>query len=686
MDYYNEKNRLLSFNKLSILNLKKDFLKKGKNKILIEYYKIVIIFIYIIFILMLIIKNYYNLKDNDSNFFNKNLHTEFGKHSFFYKYVKDLKSKFIHFNIKNIFFCFSLKFNIVKIEYEIGFYENKSLILPSDLILNYNLSIICHMIIKNNNIEMNSLPNIYQNKYLKCIEIFKIDEKIDFGIKLYRTNETSFFSIIYLFNNKFIYYNDLNYKNDSFFNPLFIIDEYNKDIEKLNNKKINETLKLKKSYIKYPYCTLKRKSAIFDDKWYIINLYNLYFCFCKGLFCILSKISQKQKYIFYLNIIDNNREVYQKTDYLFADFIFNDKSFDDTFPVFKEMKKENLPAHYVTENIDIYNEYCYQNEYCLIIIKMNKEEYELYGNFLEKYLTLLLKLKSVISGKISNRNHYSELFYNLEYITYISVGHGVCYFKDYLYAEDRLYGQKRNDKILIPPSNKIINIAKKYGWKDENIIKINLPRWDKYNLLNISETINKSIFVMFTWRSINKNQKISPFYLNNIYTLLTNDLLKKNLKKKKIKLYFSYHRYLSDIYFNNSKRYLNKYKYIKLIQQNEISMVLCQTDLVVTDFSSILFEMIYRRKPFIFYIPDIDEPKLEEIYKTDYYNLINSIKNGTIRFENKYANINKTIDKIIYYINNNFQLEKKLKKFYDSFSFKKGNNIKKFMNYLKSLK
>ena len=542
------------------------------------------------------------------------------------------------------------------------------------------------MNIKKINITINSLPNIYQNKYLKCIEIFKINEKIDFGIIIHKTNVTSVFSLIYLFKDNLIYYNDLNYKNDSIFNPLFINDEYDKDIEKINDKKINETFKLKKSYIKYPYSTLKRKAAVFDDKWYIINIYNHYFCFCKGEFCMLSKISQRCKYELYLNIIDNNREVYQKTDFLFADFIFNDKSFDDTYPVFKEMRKENLPVHYVTENLDIYNKYCYTNENCLIIIRMNKDEYELYGDFIEKYLTLLLILKSVVSGKVSNKNHFSELFYNIEYITYISVGHGVCYFKDFLYSEDRLYGSKRNDKILIPPSNKIINIAKKYGWKDENIIKMNLPRWDKYNIINREKTLNKSIFIMFTWRSINKNQKISNYYLNNINSLLTNDLLKKKLIKNNITLYFTYHRYLSNNYFNSSKKNFKKYKYIKLVQQNEISKVLCQTCLVVTDFSSIIFEMIYRMKPFIFYIPDIEDPKLEEIYKKEYYDIINSIKNGTIQFKNKYTNINKTIDKILYYINNGFQLEKKLKKYYNSFSFKKGNNIKKFIDYLKSLK
>ena len=61
------------------------------------------------------------------------------------------------------------------------------------------------------------------------------------------------------------------------------------------------------------------------------------------------------------------------------------------------------------------------------------------------------------------------------------------------------------------------------------------------------------------------------------------------------------------------------------------------------------------------------------------------MKNGTIIFENKYTNLNETINKIIYYINNNFNLEPKLVKFYDSFGFKNGSNINIFIEYLKNL-
>ena len=124
---------------------------------------------------------------------------------------------------------------------------------------------------------------------------------------------------------------------------------------------------------------------------------------------------------------------------------------------------------------------------------------------------------------------------------------------------------------------------------------------------------------------------------------------------------------------------------MQIIEQNDISECLKKTSLVVTDFSSVIFDLMYRRKPFVIYIPDANDPEIVNIYKPDYYELINSMKNGTINFENKYFNLNETINKIIYYINNNFNLDPKLENFYDSFGFKNGSNINKFIEYLKNL-
>ena len=161
------------------------------------------------------------------------------------------------------------------------------------------------------------------------------------------------------------------------------------------------------------------------------------------------------------------------------DFIYTNLSSDDVYPVFKEMEKQNFSVHYLTEKLNLYEYYNKKNNNSLTILLVTNQKKPINGDFLEKYLSIFLKLKIVVSCR--GTNFSTNLFYNIEYISYICVGHGVCYFKYFLYDEYRIYGTKKNDKLLLSPSGKIISVAKKYGWNDNNIIKINLPRWDYYN-------------------------------------------------------------------------------------------------------------------------------------------------------------------------------------------------------------
>ena len=668
------------------------------------------------FIIYLLISLLSNKEYNKNNLFlinNDNTHANNYNDLLLYYNQKIDNSLF--FNVTSLNYYLSFKYEIIKIEFKIKFYdENKNVFEPSDLTLYKNLTIICHMELKDSNISIDSLPNIYKNKHYNCLEFFKLNENAHFGIKIYNTQNFLEYYPIFYFKHEYKKYNNLKYYNDRIFSPLFIKNKYITMVKKMNEIQFNESLKLKNSYIRYPVSTLKRYIAINDNKWNFENIYNYYSCFCKGKNCLDLKIPQKCKFDFYTYIIDNNRDLYKKTDYLFVDFIFSELSSDDVYPVFKEMKKQKLPVHYLTEKEEIYNKYCHKINKCTIIIKINKCNYYNSGDFLEKHLTLFFKLKAVVSGRYTNLHSISLLLYNIEYITYIAVGHGVCYFKDYLFNDYRLYGRKRNNKLLIqdylfndyrlygrkrnnklliPPSNKLISLPKKYGWKNEDIIKINLPRWDLYekdykSFLSKSEEKfkKKYIFIMFTWRNTRDNKNISSYYNYNIINLLKSEQLNLILVKYNITLYFTLHRLILNNYKNIYDNIIKNNKYIQFINQKDISECLRKVDLVISDFSSIIFDVIYRRKPYIIYIPDSNDPQINETYDDDYFKIIESLKSGKIYFENKFFNINSTINKIIYYIKNNFNLEPNLKKFFDSFGFKKGKNINKFINYLKSLK
>lgn len=148
-------------------------------------------------------------------------------------------------------------------------------------------------------------------------------------------------------------------------------------------------------------------------------------------------------------------------------------------------------------------------------------------------------------------------------------------------------------------------------------------------------------------------------------------------------LFFALHRQIIKRKLK-SKLILNKN--IKYIEEEEISVILSNTSLVVSDFSSIIFDVIYQEKPFVRFIPDSSDPNLNDIYDDSYSKLIKDIKDRKIPFKNTFFSIKDTVKKIIYYIKNNFNLEPKLKAFYNKFGFKKENSTNKFIEYLKKLK
>ena len=149
---------------------------------------------------------------------------------------------------------------------------------------------------------------------------------------------------------------------------------------------------------------------------------------------------------------------------------------------------------------------------------------------------------------------------------------------------------------------------------------------------------------MFTFRELKAGKEISNDYINNIVDLLNNEQLINNLANKNITLYFSLHHTVMSL--------KEKFKFgrnIKYIYENDISECLSKINLLITDYSSIIFDVIYRKKPYIIYIPDANDSKINENYREVCYNLIKNFTNNDFGFENVFFELNSTLEKINYY-------------------------------------
>ena len=298
-----------------------------------------------------------------------------------------------------------------KISYHIQVFDSKSNpILPSDLTLYYNLHIVCFCEITNS-ININSLASVIEDKYFKCSEFYKFDENLKFGIVVYKNEIDDKINrdfISFYFSKKMF---NIGYDNDDIFDSIKINNDYSFFITQLNNRSSEiETRKLKKLYISKPICISKRNALFWENQWNFLNIYNEYFCFCKGFNC-LNLISKKCKYFFYLHLIDINNKIYKKTDFLLIDFVFKKYSADDVYPVYEEMINQNLSAHYFTEKEDIYEKYCHNKIHCNSIIHVDEKNYKINDLFLEKYLTLILKLRQVLSAQRVDINFINLIIY-----------------------------------------------------------------------------------------------------------------------------------------------------------------------------------------------------------------------------------------------------------------------------------
>ena len=583
-------------------------------------------------------------------------------------------NSYFFFNLSSIKYYFSYKFNKVELEYSLQLFDvDNNLIIPSDLALYYNLHIFCS--IKKANLNLQSLSNIFLNKYFNCIEYFDLNQQAKIGIKI--CNDLSNCLNINLFESNYFNYNYLLSLNNYKFNSKYINKQYSLISKKVFNSNRSLYL-LKKSYISNPICSSKENAITFKNIWYFKNIYNHYFCFCKGKSCPYDQNFDDCKYYFYLSIIDKNKNLYKKTDYLFLDFLYANRAPGDAYFVFREMIKQNFSAYYLTERKDIYQEYYDNRTKFQKVIPIINKQYNITGNILEQYLPLFLRLKAVISG--SEFFSKENIFLNINYITFICLGHGVNYFKPFLYEE--YYGCKRYNKIILP-SDRIISIARQYGWKKKNIIKIGLPKWDlfyNYSLIMKNKFETKCIFMMFTWRNLREGKNISSHYFNNIFKLLKSFRLRKILNQNRVTLYISLHHNL----LKNQNLIKGKTK-AKYVNQEDIVKCLMKCNLVISDFSSVIFDFMYRKKPFIIFIPDSDDNNIKDLYDDDYFNVINGLKNDSIPFVNKFFTVKDTIKTIIYYIKTNFNLDLKLKKFYKTFNLNHTNNINYFIQYLESL-
>lgn len=201
---------------------------------------------------------------------------------------------------------------------------------------------------------------------------------------------------------------------------------------------------------------------------------------------------------------------------------------------------------------------------------------------------------------------------------------------------------------------------------DINIIQeLGFPRYDNLT----KENLKKEIVIIPTWRKPLKTEYdlLSSEYYSRWNNLLNNQKLIDFAKEKGYKIVYKPHP--------NSMKFLNLFKTEKITvdTNRRFHDILCESALMITDYSSVPFDFAYLKKPIIYYQYGDDgnfqgEPLIDDDASTF----------GPIIKEE-----DELINRIMKYIENNCKMEEKYKEKVDKFfKYNDKNNSKRVYDWI----
>lgn len=190
-------------------------------------------------------------------------------------------------------------------------------------------------------------------------------------------------------------------------------------------------------------------------------------------------------------------------------------------------------------------------------------------------------------------------------IPFVFLQHGVIALK----RVDNFYGkgQKGGCNMFVVSTNaEKQTIIDNFGYEPEQVINTGLPRWD---VLHDKSQGRREIMIMPTWRNWLDSVPDSDFeqsdYFINYMNLLNSRRLGDILEKYDMEVNF----YLHAKFQEYSDRFQAKSERIHLISFGEVAVneMLMRCRMLITDYSSVCWDVLYQDKPILFYQFDLDK-------------------------------------------------------------------------------
>ena len=384
----------------------------------------------------------------------------------------------------------------------------------------------------------------------------------------------------------------------------------------------------------------------------------------------MKNITDLKKLIEELNLYSN---LTKQTNIIFSDYYMSKSCYDKSaFILFEYYLCNNIdiPYYIINKESDFYKYLLKENKTKNLILYTEKSQ----SNFYEDLYKYFRDAKIIIS---SFSLYLLQLISSqVSYIKYLKINHGIKHFKIHIAQKEFIESLGNKINVICSSIYEYEFLTKILNYKSEYIHNASLVRYERFQFIKKNKYEKKCILVSFTYRSYNKYIFQNSKYKKNLESLLNDKKLIVTLNKKNIDLIYIPHHEEIDLGKDYSQNY---YEYAQIKNQSKLEHYIEQCSLLITDFSSISFDFMFQNKPVLFYAIDKDD--------NHYFiekNCMNN-PNDTLYFGNYFSEKNFLIEKVVYFIYNNFTIDDEIKQKYESIFFIKKNIISKIIEIINNI-
>ena len=277
---------------------------------------------------------------------------------------------------------------------------------------------------------------------------------------------------------------------------------------------------------------------------------------------------------------------------------------DNAFAVFKRAKHSKLDGEEMKYVIDA------DSPFVKKLLEVTNEANIIYKYSVE-YFYALLTAKEIITSifplELYSLYKTSGFFVNqIRNIPVYYLGHGLLALKRM--TSDYSYGSGLFDRVSVGSTFDYKVHRENLGFGRDNVRKLGYPRWadllKAQELPELNENSTKKILYFPTWRpwvdKLSDDEFIESDYFINIQKLINDKNISSTLKENNCTLLVYLHpnirRFSKQLYSNNST-------YIHVITDENVSVeeLEVQCDLIISDYSSVVWDFAIQNKPVIYY-------------------------------------------------------------------------------------